>query len=351
MSTSLSARFFLSLIACSLAAQDLSRELPGIIVDVRTPPIAVRCGGRYLLQYEVSVTNANSVSLTIQRVEVLGPGPLLTLEGETLTKAFANGYHIKAVIPAEKSTALLLAVFTDRVPASLNHRIRFLVGDNPEPLTIEQPGTPIRRNTLRIGPPLSGNKWLAANGPSENNHHTGGFMPYQGRVHVPQRFAIDFVQLQEDGNSHHGDTKDKNNYRCYGAEALAVANARVAGVRDGIPENKPDPAERAVKMTLDTVSGNLVTIDLGGGRFATYAHLQPGTIRVHKGDRVRRGQVLGLVGNSGNTTEPHLHFQISDSPSILTGDGLPYALDTFVHDGKRVHDEIPRGDWVIDFGR
>jgi murein DD-endopeptidase MepM/ murein hydrolase activator NlpD len=145
--------------------------------------------------------------------------------------------------------------------------------------------------------------------------------------------------------------KDNHSYRCYGAEALSVANARVAEVRDGIPENKPDPAERAVKMTLDTVSGNRVTLDLGGGRFATYAHLQPGTIRVHKGDRVRRGQVLGLVGNSGNTTEPHLHFQVSDSPSILAGDGLPYAIDTFVHEGKRLRDELPRGDWVIDFGR
>jgi hypothetical protein len=344
-------RFFLTLLACTVAAQDLSRELPGIVVDVRSAPIAVRCGGRYLLQYELSITNTHSGTLTIQRVEVLGPGPLLTLEGDPLAKAFANSYRTKAVVPVDKSTAILLAVFADQVPASLTHRIRFQVGDNPEPLTIEQPGTPVRRNTLRIGPPLSGDKWLAANGPTGNNHHTGGSMPSQGRVHVPQRFAIDFVRLQDDGETHHGDPKDNRNYRCYGAEALAVANARVADVRDGIPENKPDPTERAVKMTLNTVSGNLVTLDLGGGRFATYAHLQPGTIRVHKGDRVRRGQVLGLVGNSGNTTEPHLHFQISDSPSTLTGDGLPYALDTFVHEGKRIRDELPRGDWVIEFVR
>src|SRR5260221_622699 len=90
-------------------------------------------------------------------------------------------------------------------------------------------------------------------------------MPYQGHVHVPQRFAIDFVRLQEDGETHHGDPKDNRNCRCYGAEALAVANARVADVRDGIPESKPDATERAVKMTLDTVSGNRVTLELGGG--------------------------------------------------------------------------------------
>jgi murein DD-endopeptidase MepM/ murein hydrolase activator NlpD len=287
--------------------------------------------------------------MTIQKVDVLGSDRLLTLEGEPLAKAFASGFPVKAAVPEGKSTAILLAVFTDRVPASLTHRVRIQVGENPEPLTVEQPSTPVRENAVRISPPLSGDKWVAANGPADSNHHTGGFMPYQGRIHVPQRFAIDFVRLQDDGKTYHDDVQDNRNYRCHGAEALAVADGLVVDVRDGIPENKPHPTERAVKMTLDTVSGNHVTLDLGGGHFAHYAHLQPGTIRVHKGDKVRRGQVLGLVGNSGNTTEPHLHFQVSDTSSILTGDGLPYAFDTFVHEGKRVRDELPRGGWVIDF--
>src|SRR5687768_2856471 len=142
---SISARVFLFLFASALAAQDLSRELPGIIVDIRRPPIAVRCAGRYLLQYELGITNASSANLTVQRVEVMGLSPLVTLEGESLDKAFANSHHIKAVVPGEKTTALLLAVFTDRVPASLAHRIRFQVGDNPELLMVEQPGTPVRR--------------------------------------------------------------------------------------------------------------------------------------------------------------------------------------------------------------
>src|SRR6266852_4126793 len=157
---SIAARFFLSLLACALAAQDLGRELPGILVDVRTPPIAVRCDGRYLLQYELSISSMSSATLTIQRVDVLGPGPLLRLEGEPLAKAFANSYKVKAVAPGEKSTAIHLAVFTDRVPVSLTHRIGVQAGDNPEPLTIDYSDTPVRRNTLRIGPPLSGDKWL-----------------------------------------------------------------------------------------------------------------------------------------------------------------------------------------------
>ena len=83
-------------------------------------------------------------------------------------------------------------------------------------------------------------------------------------------------------------------------------------VKDGIPENVPGANSRAVPITLETVGGNHVIIDIGGGHYAFYAHLKPGGIRVKLGDKVKRGQVIGLVGNTGNSTEPHLHFHISD---------------------------------------
>jgi murein DD-endopeptidase MepM/ murein hydrolase activator NlpD len=72
-----------------------------------------------------------------------------------------------------------------------------------------------------------------------------------------------------------------------------------------------------------------VIVDIGSGRYAFYAHLQPGSPRVKVGDRVRRGQVLGLVGNSGNSTEPHLHFHLSDGNSPLGSEGVPYGYETF----------------------
>jgi murein DD-endopeptidase MepM/ murein hydrolase activator NlpD len=89
-----------------------------------------------------------------------------------------------------------------------------------------------------------------------------------------------------------------------------------------------------VPITLETVGGNHVILDLGQGRYAFYAHLQPGSLRVKAGDKVRRGQVVGLVGNSGNSTEPHLHFHISDANSPLGSDGLPYLLPAFEVQGK-----------------
>jgi murein DD-endopeptidase MepM/ murein hydrolase activator NlpD len=72
-----------------------------------------------------------------------------------------------------------------------------------------------------------------------------------------------------------------------------------------------------------------VILDLGGGNFAMYAHLHRGSVRVAAGDRVTRGQVIGLVGNSGNSIAPHLHFQVMDGPESITSNGLPYAIDRY----------------------
>jgi murein DD-endopeptidase MepM/ murein hydrolase activator NlpD len=94
---------------------------------------------------------------------------------------------------------------------------------------------------------------------------------------------------------------------------------------DQAPGSLPDPSA----ITLDTVDGNHVVLDIGGGNFAFYAHMQPGSVRVKVGDRMRRGQVLGLLGNTGNSSAPHLHFHIMNGPSVLGSDGLPYVEDGF----------------------
>src|SRR5262249_35849229 len=99
-------------------------------------------------------------------------------------------------------------------------------------------------------------------------------------------------------------------------------------VKDGITENVPLAAARAVPITLETIGGNYVMQAVGNRRVAFYAHLQPGSIRVKPGERVRRGQSLGLLGNSGNSDAPHLHFHISDDSS-LASEGLPYVFDSF----------------------
>jgi len=188
-----------------------------------------------------------------------------------------------------------------------------------------------------IGPPLEGPGWIAGNGPSNTSGHRGALLVTGGAAHLAQRFAIDWVQSIPTGGG--GDPKLNKSYAAYGRRALAVADATVVATKDGIAENVPGPPPP--NPTLETIGGNHVILDLGGGRYAFYAHLQPKSLKVKLGDRVKRGQLLGLVGNSGNSTEPHLHFQICDAPSPLACEGLPYAFDW----SKR----LPLENELVDF--
>lgn len=110
---------------------------------------------------------------------------------------------------------------------------------------------------------------------------------------------------------------------------------------DGLVDNVP--VGSLPPITIDNIGGNYVVVGLGDGRFAYYAHLQPGSLKVKVGDRVRRGQLLGLVGNSGNTHFPHLHFHIMNSPSPLGSDGLPYEFRAFGSEGTITNEDLITG--------
>ena len=103
-------------------------------------------------------------------------------------------------------------------------------------------------------------------------------------------------------------------------------------VIDGLPEQEPGVFPEDISP--DEADGNSVILDIGGGNYANYAHFQPGSIRVKEGDRVNRGDVLALVGNSGNSLAPHLHSHVMSSPLSLASNELPYLVDSFTVTGR-----------------
>src|SRR5437763_1443462 len=127
----------------------------------------------------------------------------------------------------------------------------------------------------------------------------------------------------------HGDLSDVHNYTCYGAEVLAVADGKVVGMLNDLDDQKPGKLPDPDTMTIDTVDGNHVVLDIGGGYFAFYAHLQKKSVKVRVGDQVKKGTVLGKLGNSGNSSGPHLHFHVMTGPSVLGSDGVPYVIESF----------------------
>jgi murein DD-endopeptidase MepM/ murein hydrolase activator NlpD len=114
----------------------------------------------------------------------------------------------------------------------------------------------------------------------------------------------------------------------YDVPVFAVADATVLLVRDGQPDTTPRTPPPATVNVTDA-PGNVVVLDLGDGRFATYAHLQAGSIAVQPGARVRAGQPLARIGNSGNSLGPHLHFHVSGAIEPLGGEGMPFVMDRF----------------------
>jgi murein DD-endopeptidase MepM/ murein hydrolase activator NlpD len=179
----------------------------------------------------------------------------------------------------------------------------------------------------RLRPPFHG-RWTAHNAARDksNPHFTN----------PNQRFAVDWVMAGADGKSFRGDGRANQDYLCWGQDALAPADGTVAIVVDGVPEN-PVPGAR----DSYNVGGNHVVIDLGAGEYAMLFHLQPGSMRVKVGDKVKTGQVLAKVGNSGNSSEPHLHFQLSNRPRLIDAAALPAWLGPVLLDGKRTERALP----------
>lgn len=174
---------------------------------------------------------------------------------------------------------------------------------------------------------------------------------------ISRRYAVDWKRHKL-GAFFSGDPRRVNSYYAYGQGVLAVGDAKVVLATDGLPDNIPRTPEgfsTALPVTMETVAGNSVVLDLGDGQFAYYAHLKPGSLRVKVGDQVRRGQWLAAVGNSGDSREPHLHFQVTTTPQILASEGLPYVIDRFrvtttngtSEDRKQ---EFPLANMLIDFG-
>lgn len=165
--------------------------------------------------------------------------------------------------------------------------------------------------------------WTATNAtPGSGNGHY---------LNPNQRFAVDFqisVDVAQGQRSNHkGDGSKNSDYYAYGQEILAPADGTVVAVVDGIPENPPGLTDIYYRF------GNSITLSLGNGEYALLAHLQTGSTKVRVGDRVARGQVLARCGNSGNSTAPHLHFQISDSPTLSVAASLPVQFVRVVRQG------------------
>jgi murein DD-endopeptidase MepM/ murein hydrolase activator NlpD len=202
--------------------------------------------------------------------------------------------------------------------------------------------------------PLRG-VWYVGYGAS---FHTGH------RWAIPEEFALDIAKVGESGLSHKGDGTRFDDYYAYGADVLAAADGRVTSVANDQQEDpsamqRPNETQEAyfarlqkeqgerLAKGLTAITGNYVMIDHGKNEYSLYAHLQPGSVGIRVGDQVKAGDVIGKLGSSGNSTEPHLHFHVCDKPDPLMCAGIPVNFSNITIQWADLPRPIQSGDVVI----
>lgn len=307
------------------------------VADVLWAPIpAAGSDGRRHLVYELRIGNTTGSGLALDKVEVLDEPSgklLLSLDRDDLGKRFSIGGR-----RGSESTELGVGQFgvlfvhvalePNDQPRAIAHRIS---------LRLVQPGVDFSATVARtpvvdrpeavLGPPLLGAGYIVGDGCCDSIRHVRALLALNGHFTLAQRFAIDWEQADPDNRLVKGDTRTLSNYTIYGREVLAVADGTVVSSRNDLPEQVPGALPQGI--TIDQVDGNFIVLDIGGGNYVLYAHMQPGSVTVKAGAKVKRGEVLGKVGNTGNTQAPHLHLHVMDGPSPLASNGIPYVFDSF----------------------
>jgi len=289
---------------------------------------------------------------------VIGPdgSELLRLAGGALAAGtqpvFSGAPAAEGPAAGAMATDIDVALAADQVPAQITHRITYdLPADAPALIligsrTLDGPALTVDpRLPLVLASPLRGSGWVTGNGccVADSIHRFLRLAVDGGHYTKPETFAIDWLQLQ-DGRLYRGDGSRNEQWFGFGAEVLAAAEGPVVSVREGMPEETPNQPPVAVLGPAD-YAGNHVVIQTAPAVWTIYAHLQPGSIRVAVGERVTPGQPLGRLGNTGNSAAPHLHFQLSDGPDVLTANSLPFVFDRYTLAGtvdpRRTR--LPRG--------
>ncbi len=331
--------------------------------------------GKYHVAYDLELTNASALPATIEKLDVVdASSPSTVIDSysalrlvdpdcqlgdcsrlRTLPQRPATSNEIP---PQESRVVSIDFAFdsADQAPKAVMHHLYGTAAENPgskTPVTVDYLAAPfdISAGTPTvIGPPVKGDRWVAVNGCCLPGFpHRTSMATFNGMLINSQRFAIDWKQLNEAGAFYEGDKTKNESYVDYGSEIIAVADGKISSAVDKLDANVPGvlPADDPVlgpQITVETVDGNHIVQDIGGGAYAFYAHLEKGSVLVKPGDTVKKGRVIAKLGNTGNANVSQMHFHLMNGPSVLGSDGFPYVLDAFDYAGQLSLDTLVAAD-------
>jgi hypothetical protein len=321
-------------------------SLSALIVSAVQPAVPFAASdGKVLVSYELRLFNATPLTLVPARVSVstADGAPIERLDRGQVREALAlpgKRSGVARLRRGQQATLYLTIAFRDRaaVPDRLVHRIAVEAPQLPRGRVVSAPASVKVLDDYDVpvlGPPLAAGKgFVAADSCCSSVRHRRASLAIGNGEWLAQRFAVDWEQLDASRRfvKRGGDPDDPADYAIYGDQAIAAADATVVHVVDGLRDQKPGALPQGV--TLAAADGNSVIAKIDGGLYMLYAHMQAGSLKVKVGDKIKRGDPIGLVGNSGNTSAPHLHFHVMDGPSPLASEGVPYVIETFTTRGR-----------------
>jgi hypothetical protein len=323
-------------------AEGTAQQVGRTPVEVRVPhpPTPAPALGRLHLVYEIHLTNFGSSPLRLESLRVRDEHgrDVAELQGAALARrvrvlgqpSSRTGSGPMLPVGARAVTYMWITLEPGvDAPDSLRHDLSVSDSDTLRD-TLALAAIPVASaKPAELDAPVRAGPWVAIRAPSNSSGHRLSLVASEGGVRVPQRFAVDWARLGDDGKLFRGDSTRTESWYGYRDTVYAAAAGRVVIARDGMPDNIPFAPLSTAVVDLRTAPGNVVVIDMGDNRFASYAHLANGSLLVTVDDEVAEGQAIGLIGNSGNSLGPHLHFQMSDAAEILSGEGLPFLLREF----------------------
>jgi len=330
-----------------------SSASPLIVQTVAPIRTVTGTDGQQHLVHELLLVNQSAFVVTIESIASVDADTsavLQTLADNALrsaTRLNLLGEGGTVLQPAQSAFVFLDVTSPgDALPRALSHRITVtrtaaavqggtLGGLPVSPVAASQPTTTFNipsatiqaERALVLASPVRGEGWIVFRGCCDvASSHRGGAAAFDGEVRITERFALDLVRANSAGMLVTGPGNEPASYPQYGTTVYAVANGTIASARNTQPDEPP--GQMNPNLPDDLAGGNAVVLDVGGGRFVYYAHLQPGSVAVRTGDVVKAGDVIGKLGNSGRSFAPHLHLHVSNSAEA-GGNGLPFTFSAF----------------------
>jgi Peptidase family M23 len=310
---------------------------PQLNVSFLAQPAPIVQYGSTRLVYEMLITNFSKIAYVVDAVDTKAGETRSNFTGAPLESMIAHlGVSQEGVagrtIEAGRSVMMffILDLGQTKPPRAIELSLHVLDDKGGTHDITIAPLQVSDESPVVVAPPLRG-EWIA--GDSVNNTpdaaHRRAVLVDDGHAWLAQRYAIDWVQYKTvDGvrTTWKGPEDKNDSYFCYDQPIFSVAAGKVVDMADGLPENVPHSGKYAIPINFNDAAGNHVVVEIGPHRYVLYAHMRPGTVRVKIGDHVSVGEIVGHVGNTGSSTEPHLHMHIDDQPSFLAGNGVPYEF-------------------------